>query len=488
MNKLKQHSLLLLIFILIVSTVACASEKEYSADTTLNADTTVQNSTSEALLPEILDKTYPDTDFNILTRTGDTVWETVDVYSEEITGDVIGDAVYNRNMIVEEQYGVKIVQIVKAYPETEVSNSVLSGDSLFDAVTIKMQQQATLSIEGYLACLDDIPYMNLSNPWWDFSLIEDISISTSHYMALGDINFMDNYATWIVAFNKKLAKDYINEDIYKVIRDGNWTLDKLEQYCSLVSTDLNGDGVMTHEDQWGLIDSKNVAIAFLLGSSQRLVNRNNDGTISCNLKSDKMIDSLGKVYEFFSKSEFQLLTENIKGASTWTAAANCFTDGRALFRVTTIIDIPNMRSMTDDFGILPIPKLSETQDRYYSPFQEWNATVYSIPINIGDPEKSGAVLEYMAYASVDTLTPAVIDNALLSRYARDSESAEMLETIIFVTGISDLGYIYDWGSISASLKKVLTNQTDIISSSVTALEKAMIKEMEKDYLKATAVD
>ena len=73
------------------------------------------------------------------------------------------------------------------------------------------------------------------------------------------------------------------------------------------------------------------------------------------------------------------------------------------------------------FGIVPGPKFDETQDRYYTSYSTYNLGVMAVPATAGDPARTGTVLEAMAAASVDTLSPAYYDICLNGKYIRDDE-------------------------------------------------------------------
>lgn len=85
--------------------------------------------------------------------------------------------------------------------------------------------------------------------------------------------------------------------------------------------------------------------------------------------------------------------------------------------------------MDQDFGIVPMPKLGEEQDRYYTCVME-NLTVLGIPVSAKDTELSGLVLEALARIGYDTVTPVYFEKALGTKYVRDDDSSEMLSLIL----------------------------------------------------------
>ena len=84
--------------------------------------------------------------------------------------------------------------------------------------------------------------------------------------------------------------------------------------------------------------------------------------------------------------------------------------------------------MTSDYGIMPNPKLDETQESYWHKVDVYN-TLLSVPVTNTDIEKTGALLEYMAYISHDTLLPAFYDTTLMLKKVRDEKSIEIANVI-----------------------------------------------------------
>ena len=71
----------------------------------------------------------------------------------------------------------------------------------------------------------------------------------------------------------------------------------------------------------------------------------------------------------------------------------------------------------------------------------------SVPLGAeyaADPERTGMVLESLAYESMKRVTPAYYDKTLIGKYFRDDESVEMLD-IILKTRVFDLGWYYQLG-------------------------------------------
>ena len=87
-----------------------------------------------------------------------------------------------------------------------------------------------------------------------------------------------------------------------------------------------------------------------------------------------------------------------------------------------------LADMESDFGILPYPKLDETQSAYGTRVQD-GLTIFAVPIDCQKVEITGAVMEAMAAENYRKVTPAVYDVAMKTKYSRDPASAAMIDLI-----------------------------------------------------------
>ena len=119
-----------------------------------------------------------------------------------------------------------------------------------------------------------------------------------------------------------------------------------------------------------------------------------------------------------------------------------FAAGRALMCIAELKASNNFREMTDNFGILPIPKYDEAQEKYVclrSP-----ATIYlCMPVTNQNKEETAAVLDAATYLSYRDVLPIYYNVTVAQKGLRDEESIEMLE-IIQASRYFDAGRIYGW--------------------------------------------
>ena len=151
-----------------------------------------------------------------------------------------------------------------------------------------------------------------------------------------------------------------------------------------------------------------------------------------------MID---KINDIFNRDNFTYYK-----VKSWQQAEEMFANNQGLFYGEIVTHIINLRYMETNFGILPTPKYDESQDKYCTHIAS-NGTALTMPNILPDEERTGNIIEALGYYGQKYLTPAFNEVALVSKYSRDDESAEMLD-IIWGSVRYDIGYLFNIGGMS----------------------------------------
>ena len=125
-----------------------------------------------------------------------------------------------------------------------------------------------------------------------------------------------------------------------------------------------------------------------------------------------------------------------------------FESGQALFNVGGLPHtIEQLRSMEDEFGILPLPKADEAQAEYHT--TAYGGVLSALPKTVPEErfEAIGLILEAMTRDTYTEIVPLYKEILLKTKYSRDAESSEMLD-IIFSTIQFDPGIVLWCSSIS----------------------------------------
>ena len=146
-----------------------------------------------------------------------------------------------------------------------------------------------------------------------------------------------------------------------------------------------------------------------------------------------------------------------------------------------------LRTMDQDFGIIPPPKFDENQSNYYVTVDTWCASPVSVPITVKDKEITGLILETLAYESRYLLLPAYYDVQLKTKLARDDESSAMID-IILNNRLYDLGDIYYWGNIVTYYEGLAQGKGESLATYWDKNGNKIISAMEKTMDKINAIE
>lgn len=125
----------------------------------------------------------------------------------------------------------------------------------------------------------------------------------------------------------------------------------------------------------------------------------------------------------------------------------------------TLGHIAGLRDFNDSFGVLPVPKYDESQDGYRSMMATWGTLMTTIPATASDPERTGVILDALAYDSHMNLLEPYYETYLTQKGARNEDSADMLQ-IVRDTRVINVGSMYGWTtSVLSSITTQLENAT-----------------------------
>ena len=491
---LKKLLCVLLAALLLVGTLASCATGDTTADTTAGANVTT-NAEAETREPlEIPDTRYDGMELCFLTR-DEGEWSTVEIFAEDQTtdSDNISTAVFERNDRILQTYGVTITELFKPTGEHHgaLTNEVAAPTGDFQAVVTNTVNSASFATNGFLWNLnsDEIEYMNFEKPWWDNNMAQGMSIDERLYFATGDLLTSDNDATFIIMFNKQIVKDCNIPDLYALVENNEWTMEKFYEYEQLAVQDKNGDGKLSYDsDIAGLAYTGDVPYCLLFGGGITMCTKDEtDAPIyELDVELAQNIADMGKL--IFAKDLTVDLNNPGDGSNVVDAGKKAFGENHALFMGEVMQCVTRMRGYDVDFGILPYPMYNTQQGSYYS-MMHLTASSVSIPKSVSGENlvMVNSMIEAMAYHSMDTLTEQYYEINLKTKGAKDEQSGPMIDKILS-NRACDLSYYYQWGSnafgslasclLPSGSKGVASQNKRFKSSierSIAQLEKAMAK-------------
>src|SRR5699024_5122824 len=122
-------------------------------------------------------------------------------------------------------------------PVTDITNQVMSGDDSVDLCSLGMTKNIPAIASGIYLDLNDVDELNFEKPWWFHSNLKYYEVDGKLYTANSDASANMHDSLWAVFFNKDLAADANLGDIYELVKDGDWTLDKMRELIEVSYND-----------------------------------------------------------------------------------------------------------------------------------------------------------------------------------------------------------------------------------------------------------
>ncbi len=420
-----------------------------SASDTESAETTT---TSAPLSFEGVD--FGGREFHILlTANGpDTV---NDFETSEMIGETLSNAVEKRKAQVEEAVGVSLItKTIFKYGNhgyNELYAGYTAGDTDYDAAVVAAYDVVPLAYTNALYNLYDLDKLDISNPWWDARATEELTVMGQMYFTTGDITFWDDMMQYCVAFNKEMWKNYNRNDIfgyspYELVERGEWTYEAMATLAKGVTEDIDNSGTYDMSDRYGILTWDDTVYGVLNSAGQKVITRDENGRLALSLTegNETAIDALTKYTDICFGGD-AVNYQRFSGGEN-----DMFIEDRALFFLTRLSVLSNYRDKETDYGILPFPKYSADQDRYYTTPSPYHMNFVCVPSVCEDPDMSAAVLEALGYYGRETVTPAYYEATLTGQYFRDEESEKML-SLLAESRCYDIGFYVQPDNINKEL-------------------------------------
>lgn len=453
---MKKHFTLILILSQLISALSFTGCQNTAPDPTT---TTTVSTEPESTLPETTRDSLPD-DLNYGGQTV-TIFAASDLpiveFDAEQTGDIVDDAIYQRNITVSERLNVDLNYILQpglwadqdSY-KGAIRGCVLSGDAEYDIVAGYGVFIADLAVEQLFLNLNDTAYIDFDQKWWSDSLVKNLSLNGKLFFASGDISTNTIGTSFSVLFNKELAEKYKLENLYSLVDSGKWTLDKLFELSSEIYTDLNGDGIRGMEDQYGLVSQQTSFdnLYYSCGMSVVTPDKEKGMLVSPDFGSEKMASLVEKLCTAFNHTDgITWYTEDSGDAVT------VFKNKNALFMMAGLkVASISLRDAEFAYGVLPTPKWDEAQENYLST-TSYLGSLYAIPLVVKDADMSSAVIEALAVEGYYTVAPAFFETAMKIKYTSDDDSARMYD-IIRDSRSYDFGRVFSTGGLKSIPGKI----------------------------------
>ena len=449
-------------------------------DTLSEGETTDPNYTCD--LPA--DLNFGDTEVNILYAK--VAGREDEMPSERLGKGTISDAVYERNLAVENQLGVKL-SLVERDSDGDADNTlqtmVRAGDGSIDIFTYASHAAILSAISGYYLDLNRVEHVDTSKHYWvqDYNNIVTFTEENMQFLATSPAALSMFRLTYFTIFNNGLFAERRLPSLYEAVESGEWTLDYQYSLVSDAYVDRDGDGTVNERDFYGYITSCfQTQDAHLVASGIRVAVRDEKGDWIFNSeKLDAIAEMVEKVCALNSSPGTYM--EPNDGIGVYHVIDK-FAREEALMATTIFLSLERRIEALAEitYGIVPMPKLTREQPDYYT-FVQDQVTSFGISAAIGTESRQstlGAVMEAIAYHSNELVRPAYYDTALSLRFMQDPQSRDMLD-IMFETLSFDLGYYIGLGKVREDMRSILPGSNPAVASKFKQWEKLAKNDLKK---------
>lgn len=440
---------------------AACSGNETSDDPLGESSAETSSEPEYVLFSNLPDVKYPGETVTFLVE-GDYMdtYASIEVMPQENSYSTLKDAIQTRNDLVEEKFGVEIAEVrTEGYGDmmNKLRDNAMSGLSLYDIVMPYMGDAAKFAQEGNLIDLQTLENVHLDCDYYDQGSVQDLSINHKNYFVTGDLSLLCYDVTHALVFNKDTVTDNGLENPYDLVRNKQWTIDKLWEMAKKVTADTDGEAGMSYTDTYGFIVNKNFVSSMFIGSGQRfsVKNENDEPTIA--VYNEQAVKVFDKIFRLVNDDTTSGQIDNMNGGfghsaqvagkTVWDAAREATANKRTLFHSVSLSGILALGEYDCNFGVLPTPMFDDSQERYYCRVSTLYASCAGIPINAKNVEMSSVIMDAMFQASTNTVKDAYINTIMKERKIQDNDSEDMLD-IIFESRVYDFGSVFNWGGAS----------------------------------------
>ena len=339
----------------------------------------------------------------------------------------------------EERFGINISIEIVDDPAFETVARDQAGQTVNNAIFAQGHVLTDAVLEGYIYDLNEIDTIDLTKGYWLPSTAESLTVADKLFFASGMFTFDPIANSDFVVFNNDLIKELELESPYELVKSDTWTYDVFLDLILAAEKDLDGDGEIGLFDRNGGFDGVDLLNEMWLAP---LCERNSDNTYTYSPYSESGI--LGYSRYKSRIDEINYAFEGYPILDDFSYVYDSFVADRSLFLPMEYIgdyysggeDIL-INLLTDNAGVAPFPAVDEKYDYYVE--MRSSAGLLAVPSGVADPEMTGRILDYLAYASEKELYNEYFDWCLKNE-ENGQNNVDMFKVILDST-------VYDWAKL-----------------------------------------
>lgn len=355
----------------------------------------------------------------------------------ETNGEIVNDAVYARNIKVEEGLKVKLEYTTCDWTYSDIAAGIdqliMAGDSVYDVVINDIFRLVEAGIKGQLHNVAKTDKLNLDAAYWYTEAMEDlVMVPGAMYIMMSDY-FADSLASaHVLYYNKDVILNNYGDANYlhNIITEGGFTQDVMVSIMETCSVDLDGDGVWEQGDLMGYIVPGywGPMMPVVTGFSVQYIERDENGNVSFNFNNERSVEVITACNELF---HHERSLRSLEGDTLQGTVHTLMANGQGVFAgYLRLSDFGKMRDYETTIGLAPYPKLNEAQASYVSSLHD-TSEVGSVLLTtpVGDLDFVFTCLEFLTMEASEMVIPVWFEEALKVKYSSGAEDAVVLDII-----------------------------------------------------------
>ncbi len=443
MKQAKKHLCMLLASLTLLSSAAVFTGCGETTDDpevqqTVSADTNAESETGE-VDNRFVGVDYEGREFRIYTSnhtygnkiTSNTLIEG----SGEMGGGLVSDAVFTRNITVEEMLGVELVfyqcELSWGSIAPDIRKYTQSGDDEFDLVINDIYDYAELVIEGHFRNIQDEDCVfDFERNYWYKEYMDDLRLMDGYQHILAGDFFIDVLRSAnLLLVNKDLYHDYYRasaDELYDVVSNYEWTYDRLTSIITDIYIDRDLDGTKTPGDQFGFAHNGywGAVVPLVCSGTSNFITRDEDGVPTITIHEGDRANQI-------TAAMTALLNNENTSLDHGGGPLSVFVEGNALVAGGVSLgslESTDLRSMESDAAVLPNPMLFASDKKYTTSTSDITE-MGAILTTSTDMAFISTVVEVLNRETANILIPKYYKESLQVQCVDDEKAAAMIDII-----------------------------------------------------------
>lgn len=380
--------------------------------------------------------------------------------ASEQTPGIINSAVAKRNEFLRQKYGANITVFQKeeAVIADELKTAIESGSDYGDMLSISAKKTVSLYLAGLLCDMNTLPNFNIENNYFDENNAKKLATNNSLYLLVDPTNLVYN-DTYAMFYNKELIENSGAENPVSLVKQGKWTWDKFLEISKIAAKDVfhkSGADIANDVFAYGAYYEEGTYPTVMWTSTGKsIIGNSYRAPVGMGMNGEE-IETVGRKLKtyFDTKGKYPFEGDD---------ALKAFKAGRLVFFCNKLDYIYAFSQDSDNeskFGVLPLPKLDDTQKEYHCLVSN-DARVISVPKTLEkmtDTRKRfvSVMISALCATGGDTVCDAYVSSHISLYFSSNDEA------IAFKTVCESI--TYDFSNVyGGSIKEIRNATTKAVS-------------------------